>query len=167
MAFALRNERPGDWPSIIEVMHAAFGHTPDQWAFMYPALYGPMRGKSYPHIVAEEDGRLLGSLGIYPDVLRVGRARLRNGGLGAVATIPEARGRGVMSALLTEANRQMVRSGTDVSLLGGDRLRYARYGREPVGYVRQWDWEQEEGLRRAIPVSSGLGDTTAVEEWCL
>ncbi|NCO41826.1 MAG: hypothetical protein COZ06_21390 [Armatimonadetes bacterium CG_4_10_14_3_um_filter_66_18] len=137
MSFVIRNEKPDDWPQILEVMCAAFGNTPERWAAMYPELYGADKGKSRPHLVAEEDGKLLGSLGIYPDVIRVGKARLRNGGLGAVATVPEARGQGIMTELLAETNRQMLAEGYDVSLLGGDRLRYSRYGWERTGSVRQ------------------------------
>lgn len=136
MAFVIRNEKPGDWPSLLQVMSSAFGYPLQWWGEHYPLLYDESRKNDLRHLVAEEEGKIIGSLGIYPDVVRIGGARLKNGGLGGVATLPEARGRGVMSALLEEANRQMICNGVDISLLGGDRLRYARYGWEPAGYAR-------------------------------
>ncbi len=80
------------------------------------------------HIVYEEDGELLGCVGLYPYDMRIGEVVFKTAGVGQVATLPKARGKGVMSALLNELNRISSELNLDFSWLNGDRRRYGRYG---------------------------------------
>ncbi|NLF37808.1 GNAT family N-acetyltransferase [bacterium] len=83
------------------------------------------------HIIAECDGRIAGAVGLYPHAMRIGTQMFDVAGIGQVCTLPEMRGRGVMSAILAEVTRES--DMLDFTWLFGDRLRYGRYGWAPGG----------------------------------
>jgi len=57
-----------------------------------------------------------------------------------VGTLPECRGRGVMSSILQEVCRSIHEQGMDFAWLGGDRLRYGRYGWARGGFHMRFDF---------------------------
>jgi len=71
------------------------------------------------HVAVDpDDGRVVGSVYWTPRELgRPGGGTLRAGGVANVATAPEARGRGLVRALLARAVEQMEQDGGDVALL--------------------------------------------------
>ncbi|GIW42224.1 MAG: hypothetical protein KatS3mg076_2801 [Candidatus Binatia bacterium] len=84
-------------------------------------------------LVAEEDGRFVATLQIFPRTIAVGEARLRVGGIGNVFTTESHRMRGVASRLLSRAIELMAEDGCDLSLLFATRLSfYGRLGWRPV-----------------------------------
>lgn len=99
----------------------------------------------YPHVYREEPtyarrllllrdrGELVGCVGVHPMTLCLGEARVSAGGIGIVGTHPERRGEGIMTTLLHDALRRMIGAGHCLSVLGGDRLRYGRFGWECGG----------------------------------
>jgi predicted N-acetyltransferase YhbS len=101
--------------------------------------------RQYPHAYRDEatfarrllllrhGGALVGCVAVHPMMLRLGAAQVSAGGIGIVGTHPERRGEGIMTKLLSEAIRQMRSAGHAVSVLGGDRQRYARFGWENAG----------------------------------
>ena len=81
--------------------------------------------------VAEEGGRLVSCVQIFPRRIRVGEAAVPTGGIGSVYTRPEARASGVASAVLEHAAGAMRARGMPLSLLFASRLSfYARLGWE-------------------------------------
>jgi len=78
---------------------------------------------------------------------------LKAGGVGAVATAASYRGKAIMSNLLLQAIEFMKTEKYDVSVLWGDRMRYARFGYEPAGRVVEWRFEERmartQGLKPA------------------
>jgi predicted N-acetyltransferase YhbS len=78
--------------------------------------------------VARVGGRIVAHVGIIDLTVRIGRARLRMGGLAGVMTDPEHRGRGLASACMRDAVDFMRREGFDVSFLFGIRDFYHRFG---------------------------------------
>ncbi len=78
--------------------------------------------------VARVGGKIVAHVGIIDRTIRIGRARLRMGGLAAVMTDPAHRGRGLADACLTDAVEFMRRDGFDVSILFGIRNFYHRFG---------------------------------------
>ena len=79
--------------------------------------------------VAEDGGRLVSCVQIFPRRLRVADASVPTGGIGSVFTRPEARGSGVASELLERAARAMRERGMLLSILFASRLDfYARLG---------------------------------------
>jgi GNAT superfamily N-acetyltransferase len=99
----------------------------------YPHLYGDMeRHLEWCRVVTHE-GRIVSHVGVYPlPFVSYGR-RIPAGGIGAVATEPAYRGQGLMAALLDHATGYMRHHGLPLSILWGDRTRYARFGWEPAG----------------------------------
>ena len=61
---------------------------------------------------------------------------LRVGGIGQVSCLPGCRGKGMMTDLLNATIARMTRDGYHVSILGGDRQRYRRFGWEVAGTAR-------------------------------
>jgi GNAT superfamily N-acetyltransferase len=79
--------------------------------------------------VAEDAGRLVSCVQIFPRALRVGTAIVPTGGIGSVFTRPEARSGGVASELLQRAAEAMQARGMLLSLLFASRLAfYTRLG---------------------------------------
>lgn len=83
--------------------------------------------------VAEVGGRLVGHVGIWRYRMRVGRARLLTGGIGAVATHGEHRRRGVAAACMRAVMKSMAAAGYHYSMLFGLRDFYHRWG-----FVQAW-----------------------------
>lgn len=91
-------------------------------------------GATYPAFrpehtrVALVDGELAGALRLTTEVIRLGEARLKMGGLGWVATAQEHRHKGVASALIQGTLRYMRAHGYHVSMLFGIPNFYHRFG---------------------------------------
>jgi GNAT superfamily N-acetyltransferase len=81
----------------------------------------------------KDRSEIVGMIAIVPLTLRFGGSTMQAGGVTAVATHPLYRGKGIMSALLARADQEMQQRGDVVSVLGGDRSRYAHFGWEQVG----------------------------------
>ena len=79
------------------------------------------------------DGRIVAHYGVWGYRMRIGTARLRTAGVGAVATHPDFRGRGLSSELIAACLDAMASSGYAMTRLGGIPNFYHRFG-----YVRAW-----------------------------
>lgn len=98
-------------------------------------------------VVAQQEGRLVGCVQIFPRLLRVPRAGVPDagvaevpiGGIGSVFTRPEARSRGFASALLERARAEMTGRGLELGLLFASLHRF--YG--ALGWVL---WPRERPL---------------------
>ena len=97
--------------------------------------------------VAEDAGRLVSCVQIFPRRVRIGSHAVPLGGVGSVFTRPEARERGVASRLLEAAVSAMRARGMELSLLFAARLHfYARLG---------WhSWGSRAAYRRTRPEAS-------------
>lgn len=78
--------------------------------------------------VAQEDGRLLGHMGLLYRAIRIGDATVPIWGLADVATAPEARGKGVASQLLRSCINFAISTPARFFLLFGNRPIYAGHG---------------------------------------
>ena len=83
--------------------------------------------------VAEADGKLVAHAGVWDYTLRVGRARLRTGAIGAVVTHGDYRKRGFMARIFADLVPAMRDAGYDLTLLFGISDFYHRFG-----YVQGW-----------------------------
>ena len=129
-----RLARPGEGAALLALLDRTFaGGCPEGMAAEYPHLYGDMeRRLDWCHVIAHR-GRLVAHVGVYPLDFVSPAGRVTVGGIGAVATHPAFRGRGLMSGLLGHATRHMRAQGMPLSILWGDRGRYARFGWEAAG----------------------------------
>jgi predicted N-acetyltransferase YhbS len=139
MNFQLRRCQPQDYEEFLAVANEAFGHSQESAWFQqnvghcvpYPALATAADFRH--HILAFQDGRVVGGVGAYPMELVVRenngeRFTLKTVGIGQVCCAPEARGQGVMTAALTRALAEAAAKGAVLAVLGGDRFRYGHFG---------------------------------------
>lgn len=80
------------------------------------------------HAVIREEGRIVSCVGTYLVPMQVGGCRVLTAGLGQVATAPESRGRGYMTALISHELDRCRAEGAALSWLGGRRDRYSHFG---------------------------------------
>ena len=85
-------------------------------------------------IVCEESGEVIACTHIVSRTMHTPSAVVPIGGVAGVATLPEARGKGCMSAMLKLATDTMRERGQVLSALWGDSARYRRFGWEMAGY---------------------------------
>ncbi len=89
-------------------------------------------------LLGELDGKLACGLKVHDYLVARGRADLKCGGVGAVATLPEIRGKGCATEFMAEALRQMKEEGHLVSNLYAFREPfYRKSGYETCG----WRWQ--------------------------
>jgi len=135
--FEVRQLTPEELPTATDVANRAFGFGDGD---------GMEFGRDIPYVWNAdradntwgcfEDGRMIGVIGAYPFDVRMAGVGFRATCVGQVGTLPEYRGRGVMSALLTAATAKMD-TDVDFAWLGGDRQRYGRFGWAFGGH-RHW-----------------------------
>jgi predicted N-acetyltransferase YhbS len=136
---SVESARPGDWPQILACVNRCFvADGAPSMALTHGHCVNDDPDTLKGYLVARDGGRLVGCLSCTNQQLIIDGGTLAVGGLGQVATLPECRGQGVMSALLNAAIAHMEASGCACSDLGGDRVRYGRYGWETAG--RQWQF---------------------------
>ncbi len=104
--------------------------------------------------LAEDGGRFVSCVQIFPRQLRVGATAISTGGIGSVYTEPEARTSGIASRLLERAAEAMCERGMLLSLLFASRLAF--YSR--LGWV---SWPSSRTLLRtsdapAVPAENGF-----------
>jgi len=120
---------------LYELAAKVFGNG-GYFRFLRACRGGYFAGSSYDWSVsrvAEEDGRMVSHVGIWDYQMRVGRARLRTGGVGAVMTHGDYRKRGLACRVFGALLPAMREAGYHFSLLFGIRNFYDRFG-----YVPAW-----------------------------
>lgn len=124
-----------DMESIIDFANMVFSmlRVPHNFEEMLPKVYAAPNLQPEIHVIAEEDGRLCGCLGMLVFPLRVAGETLRVGYLGTMAVHPRVRGRGTMGTLMEKQIERGKAMGLDMMVLGGQRQRYARHGFETCG----------------------------------
>ncbi len=133
-----------DFDSIIELASMCFTHDRDRGGILarWPHCY--IREPDFMrNCLIMKDGSRVVSLVEYVDqTLLVNGEEIKTAGITAVATWPTYRGRGFMTCLLKRCVSLMEEEGYAFSDLGGDRLRYGRYGWENAGRAWRFDITQ-------------------------
>ena len=78
------------------------------------------------------EGKIVSSIGTYPETINVAGCEVSMFGLGQIATATEMTGRGYMTQLLLASIARMEQEGAAVAWLAGQHDRYARFGWEYV-----------------------------------
>ena len=159
MGLRIRNARPSDRKAIEAITLAAY----QQYAALMPELWESYRqnilatldaAQPDAQIVAEEDGRIVGSVLLYP----AGTVFARPGGGSAtlvspevrlLAVDPEARGKGVGAALMQACVARARESGTSsLTLHTTEIMQAAMRLYERMGFVRapELDFEPAPGV---------------------
>jgi hypothetical protein len=145
-----------DFDSIVELANMCFTHDRDRGGMLarWPHCY--IREPSFmKNCLIMKDGSKVVSLVEYVDqTLLVNGEEIKTAGITAVCTRPTHRERGFMTGLLKRCVSLMEEEGYAFSDLGGDRLRYGRYGWENAG--RAWRFDITERSFNAVDVPSSI-----------
>ena len=116
--------QPAEVDEIRALMLEAFG-TEDDERFRDEDWLHALGGT---HIVLEVDGRIVSHAAVVERPIEVGGRPLRTGYVEAMATAPDAQGRGLGSQVMTDVNA-FIRGGYDLGMLGtGRQSFYERLG---------------------------------------
>ena len=132
MALSVRTGRPAEWQEILDVSHAAFGRDKTFFPHNWPHTY-PDKTAAEWFVVCEDAGKIVGTINQTPVTVDVCGVHLKAVGIGGVGVLKSARLRGAMSAMLKASNATQREVGTVLGFLGGERIRYRRYGFEFAG----------------------------------
>jgi predicted N-acetyltransferase YhbS len=130
----IRLVKPEEFDELMDVMNESFGFTEEKDRFQHilPKYYYP-ENRTMVHVAAFEGGKMVSSVGIYPETFINGDKTIDAACIGAVSTLPAHRGKGYFTAVLTRAIEEARGMGVKLMFLGGDRLRYGRFGFECGG----------------------------------
>jgi ribosomal protein S18 acetylase RimI-like enzyme len=142
----LRDARADEREAIRELTFASYGEyatvmTPTAWEALEQALVGALATEEpVERIVVEREGRLVGSVMLYPrsaDAYDGAVADAHWPEVRLLAVAPDARGAGVGAALLRECMRRARRAGaTELGLHTSQSMRAAVRMYERFGFVR-------------------------------
>jgi len=106
-------------------------------------------------LATEESGRVVSACALLVRDFACGSRSVRVGLIGSVCTAPEARGRGLASALLRRAEDELAAEGCTLAMLWADDARfYEERGWSPLG--SEVDFALEPAHEARLPGSSGL-----------
>lgn len=132
----IEQARPADRAELLDLLHRVFFNSdPKHPRFerLYPDLFVSEEEPLRRHLVVRREGCIVACVGSYPIELALGPCRVRLAGIGQVATAPEARGSGLMTALMQATTERLASEGFALSWLAGRRDGYARFGWEKAG----------------------------------
>lgn len=149
MEYRLAN--PQDMDHIIDFINMVFSmlHVPHDFETLLPKVYGKDFRLADIHVIAEEEGKLCGCVGMYEFPLRVGDQTLRVGYIGSVSVHPRMRGRGIMAGMMQMQIERAFERGIDVMALGGRRQRYQYHGFETAGATYRYTLDRP-NVRHAL-----------------
>lgn len=101
---------------------------------LLPRLYSDEADSLKHHLCVYDGGKPVSAVAAIPNVYTLCEGEtLKCIGIGMVSTAPSARGKGIMSKLLTEVLDKAKADGADFAKLGGMRERYSYFGFQPGG----------------------------------
>lgn len=162
--YVIRAPRVQEFEALTDLVLMAFAHrNPNMVEFpkLFPDAIRADEECMRDWRVAEMDGRLVAAVQIVPQTYVAHGLSFLSGGIGQVSALPEARGQGLMTAVLTEAIASMEAMGCAISILGGDRQRYRRFGWEWAGSSRRVSL----GDRRASAAPVQEADGAVYSRW--
>lgn len=129
----IRTPGPAEFDVFQRFLERAYGHSYGFFLRHYPHLNRREQEALSGSVIALENGEITSHVGAFPLDVVVCGSHIQTGGIGGVATLPQARGRGLMSRLMQEAHGLMRRRGDVLTVLWGDRQRYHSFGYETCG----------------------------------
>ncbi len=129
--------KPTELFQLVELANRVFrAKRPGDMGSEYPLVF---EGQNVENLrVARYGDRLVAHVGICLREAHLLGAPVRVASIGAVATDPDHRGRGLASRLMADARRQAIEHGASLMLISGDRGLYHRLGYVEVGLFQQY-----------------------------
>ena len=150
-----RFARPEEEEAILDLIDLVFSKTGSSidFASLVPKVYGRAGFSAY-HAVAEQAGRLVGTVAMLPVTVHMGDTALRGGYIGSVAVHSKYRGQGHMRALMDLLIAEAKSRGYDFLALGGQRQRYGYWGFEVCGADKVWYPAEAEIVNEEITLTA-------------
>lgn len=158
----LEGPRPAyeeEMPALSKLVDSVFGMSPPGDMFsLFPALFNE---DNLPNLWVCADGdKIAGHVGYITRWLSLGGCSVKAGLMGAVATDPAYRGKGLASALVQRALWSAREDGADIMLISGNRTLYERIGAADVGRYAAVEVAADAAVKLARP-----GYSFAPVEW--
>lgn len=137
MDYTIGSCKPTELFQLVELANRVFrAQRPGDMGSEYPLVF---EGQNVENLrVARYGDRLVAHVGICIRDAHILGAAVRVASIGAVATDPEHRGRGLASRLMADARQQAVERGASLMLISGGRGLYHRLGYVEVGLFQQY-----------------------------
>lgn len=119
-----------DLPSLIHLLDTVFRPNGGDMQADYPQLFRPENLKNLQVMV--EDGRVIAHMGIIFGKASIYGCQVSTGSIGAVATSPAYRGKGLASKLLLKSFKEIEKAGGALIFISGNRGLYLRNNCMPV-----------------------------------
>ncbi len=136
MAELFKGRAPeSDYNKLLDMLNDVF--FPDgneNFLALLPKLYKKKYNPCHNNFIIKEDDSIKGAVGFYYNDFYAAGEKLTNAGIGNVAVSRDSRGKGYMIECMNLCLEQMYKD-ADISLLGGQRQRYAHFGYEPAGCI--------------------------------
>lgn len=129
----IKNPNVNDYEKVMRYLEEAYGHSYNYFFYKYPQVSGKDNMDFDNTLIIEENGKICSLVRIFPMATIQNGVEVKMGGIGAVSTLYEERGKGYMSILMKEAIKKMEKDGYEISILWGDRHRYRNFGYEIGG----------------------------------
>ena len=128
-----RSMFPEEYDELMDLKEIAYGETRQRFLNYFPHTSRRENFIFDNHFIIKQNGRMLSHVGLIPmDAYAVG-SKVKVGGIGGVATHPDARGKGLMGKLLDYSAKRMKEKEIPLSILWGDTQRYRHFGWETAG----------------------------------
>lgn len=127
---------PDDRQEMLDLIAKTFAQGHGYYGFLDYCQKGYLTDSHYDYAatrIGRLDGMIVTHYGVWDYSMRIGRAAVRVGGIGAVATHQRYRKMGLMAQTIPHSLKGMSELGYDMSLLFGISDFYHRFG-----YVRAW-----------------------------
>ncbi len=159
MSEVLRRTDSNDIAALKKLWAVSFGDTTEEINMFFDCVYGCCDA-----FAAELDGELIAALYAIPCELKSGEDTVAARYIYAVATMPEFRGRGIMTRLMDFAHAELESDGVEAFWLypANEGLSgfYAKAGYESVPSMQSAEFEGYKTVSKAKPV-----DAADVEKW--
>lgn len=131
----IRNPERKEYEKIMRFLEDAYGHFYNLFPLNYPHVWKEKNTDFNNILIIEEKNKICSLVRIFPITLIQNNIKIKFGGIGAVSTDYQERGKGYMTILLNEAIKKMEKEGYPLSILWGDRHRYINFGYENSGKI--------------------------------
>ncbi|MDP8245668.1 MAG: GNAT family N-acetyltransferase [Candidatus Hinthialibacter antarcticus] len=151
-----------DLPQLIAILNQVFRSEGGDMAQDYPRHLG-LNNRDMVRVI-KDDGQIVSHVATSIRPVSLGGIQTAVAGIGAVATLPEARGKGYASMLMADAVERSVAAGADIMLISGDEGIYKRMHAVECGRFSEIYIEKENFTSINSPFETSQVSHTQLED---
>jgi predicted N-acetyltransferase YhbS len=149
-----RSMFPEEYDELMDLKEIAYGETRRHFLDYFPHTAKRENFIFDNRFIIKQNGKMLSHVGLIPMDVYAAGSKVKVGGIGGVATHPDARCKGFMGKSLNYSTERMREKGIPLSILWGDTQRYRYFGWETAG--RQMVFQLSKRSVRGINVGKGF-----------